>query len=118
MSEASRVLKVFRLGLIKKLIDYFILKYLKERGKVSGYELISQINQDYGVLLSSGTIYGKLYALERKGLIKGEWGERKREFTLTKKGERTIDAILKDPTAAKFLKMLEKPKEEQTRLAQ
>jgi len=112
MSEASHELKVFRLGLVKKLIDYIILKYLKERGKASGYDLISQINQDYGILLSSGTIYGKLYALERKGLIKGEWGERKREFTLTKKGERTIDAILKDPTAAKLFKMLEKPKEE------
>ena len=112
MSEASRVLRAFRLGLVKRLTDYIILKYLKEQGKVSGYDLISQINQDYGILLSSGTIYGKLYALERKGLIKGEWGERKREFVLTKKGERTIDAILKDPTAAKILKMLEKPKEE------
>ena len=72
MSEASRVIKAFRHGLIKRLIDYIILRYLKEQGKLSGYDLISQINQDYGILLSSGTIYGKLYALERKGLIKGE----------------------------------------------
>ena len=111
MSEASHVLKVFRLGLVKKLIDYIILKYLKEQGKVSGYDLISQINNDYGILLSSGTIYGKLYSLERKGLIKGTWGERKREFTLTRKGEKTINAILNDPMGSKFLTMLRKPKE-------
>lgn len=111
MSDPPRVLRAFRLALIKKLIDYIILRYLKEQGKMSGYDLMSQINKDYGVLLSSGTIYGKLYALERKDLIKGEWGERRRGFTLTRKGEETIDAVLNDPVGSKFLKMLERPKE-------
>lgn len=72
MSEASHILGMFRLELIKNLIDYIILKYLREHGKASGYELIGEVNRNYGVLLSPGTIYSKLYALERKGLVKGE----------------------------------------------
>lgn len=113
MSETTHAFKAFRLKLVKELLEYIILKYLKQQGKVAGYDLINQINEDYGVLLSSGTIYSKLYSLERKGFIKGEWGERKREFTLTNKGKKTIDTILSDPVGNKFFIMLEKSKEEE-----
>jgi len=41
------------------------LKYLREQSRVSGYELTSWVNRDYGVLVSPGTIYSKLYSFER-----------------------------------------------------
>ena len=55
----------FRFKLIKDLLEYIILKYLREQSRVSGYELTSWVNRDYGVLVSPGTIYSKLYSFER-----------------------------------------------------
>ena len=102
----------FRFKLIKDLLEYIILKYLREQSRVSGYELTGWMNRDYGVLVSPGTIYLKLYSLERQGLIRGVQQGRRREFTITKKGRETIDGILSEPVGEKFLTMLEKPKEE------
>lgn len=109
MNEESQAVRTFKRRLVKELLDYIILKYLRQQSKVAGYDLIRQINQDYEILLSSGTVYAKLYSLERKGLIKGELGERKREFVLTKMGKRNIDAILNDPLGKTIFLMIEKP---------
>ena len=49
-------------------------------GAMSGYDAISFIHNKFGVLVSSGTVYSHLYALERDGLIKGDWSVKK-EFT-------------------------------------
>ena len=111
MSEAKES-RAFRLRLVKEFLDYVILIYLKRQGKVAGYDLIRQINNDYGVLLSPGTIYSKLYSLERRGLIKGQWMEKKREFVLTQQGRKNIDAIMKDPLAKNFLALIERVSKE------
>jgi len=104
----------FRMRLVKELVDYIALKYLLERGKLSGYDLSRLINAEYDILLSPGTIYGRLYALERKGLANAHWEERKRELTLTDKGKKVINTILSDPIGKKILQLLRKTKTEVT----
>ena len=63
-------------------------------GPLSSYDVISYIHNKFNLLISSGTVYSLLYSLERNGLIKGVWDERKRTYKLTEKGERTIETVL------------------------
>ena len=79
---------------IKSFMDIIILAELK-MNPMSGYDAISHIHKRYGILMSSGTIYSLLYCLERDGLIKGAQNQRKRVYTLTKKGEQNIKIITK-----------------------
>jgi DNA-binding PadR family transcriptional regulator len=99
----------FRKRLIIEFLDILALKYIKDNVVLSGYDFIVWVQEKYGVLLSSGTVYTKVYGLERNGLIKGEREERKRAYTLTEKGDETIKSILSDPTVEQFLMLLEKP---------
>lgn len=85
--------KMYR-RLIKSFLDVVILSELRN-GPMSGYDVIAFIHNKYRLLVSSGTVYSLLYSLERDGLVEGRWNQRKRVYTLTDKGEKTIGAILR-----------------------
>jgi len=89
----SSVLKKMHERIIKSFMDILILAELRN-GAMSGYDVIAYIHNKFHLLVSSGTVYSLLYSLERGGLIEGKWNERKRVYTLTEKGERTIKTIL------------------------
>jgi len=79
---------------IQNFMDIFILTEMKT-GSMSGYDVISLIHRRFGMLVSSGTVYSLLYSMEREGLIKGVWNQRKRIYELTEKGEQNIKVITK-----------------------
>ena len=79
--------------IIKNFLDVLILAELRN-GPMSGYDVIAYIHNKFRLLVSSGTVYSLLYALERDGLIGGSWNQRKRVYKLTDKGEETIKAIM------------------------
>lgn len=56
-----------------------------QNGPKSGYDIITYIHNKHGFLVSSGTVYSLLYALERNNLIEGIWIDRKRVYKLTPK---------------------------------
>jgi len=60
----------------------------------SGYGILRRVQQKFGILVSSGTVYSLLYSLERDGLIKGVWTKRKRVYELTEKGKQNIKDVL------------------------
>jgi len=91
--EASTFLKSMHRRIIKNFLDVLILAELR-KGSLSGYDVIAFINNKFGILVSSGTVYSFLYALERDGLIAGVWNRRKRVYRLTEKGEETVRAIM------------------------
>ena len=91
-SEA-RVIKKMRERVIKTFMDTIIMAEL-QNGAISGYDVISYIHSKFGFLVSSGTVYSLLYSLERNGLVRGTWMERKRVYELTEKGSQTIGTIL------------------------
>ena len=62
-------------------------------GAMSGYDAIAFIHKRFGIMVSSGTVYSHLYALEREGLIKGTWDLRKRVYEITEKGEQTLQTV-------------------------
>jgi DNA-binding PadR family transcriptional regulator len=78
--------------LLKNFMDILILARTKNND-ISGYDMIQYIHDEFGFLISSGTIYSLLYSMERDGLEEGMWNGRKRVYTLTDKGKETIRAI-------------------------
>jgi DNA-binding PadR family transcriptional regulator len=75
--------------IIKNFMDIIIMAELRN-GALSGYDVISYIQNKFNLLVSSGTVY----SLERNGLVEGVWDERKRIYRLTEKGEKTIETTL------------------------
>jgi len=75
-------------------MDVFILTELKKR-PMSGYDALSYVHGKFNMLVSSGSIYSLLYSLERNGLIKGMWKEKKKVYVLTEEGEHDINALIK-----------------------
>ena len=80
--------------LVRNFVDVIVLSRLRNHGSLSGYDLILFINKKYDFLISPGTVYSLLYSLERNGLVEGKWNERKRVYTLTRKGEENIRLLL------------------------
>jgi DNA-binding PadR family transcriptional regulator len=99
MGLESQILKDLHGRTVKNFTDILIMKSLRKESPLSGYELIMLFHEKFHLLLSSGTVYSKLYSMERDGLIKGEWNGRKRVYQLTEKGKETIDFILKSRNA-------------------
>lgn len=91
--EISTVLRRMNRRVIKNFLDVLVLTELRN-GPLSGYDVIAFIQDKFRVLMSSGTVYSLLYALERDGLITGKWNQRKRVYRLTEKGEETIKTIM------------------------
>lgn len=89
----GKVLRKMHEKIIKNFMDIIILAELKNRS-MSGYDVISYIHNKFHLLVSSGTVYSLLYSMERNGLIEGIWNERKRVYTPTEKGKKTIRVIL------------------------
>ena len=89
----TKILKNMHERLIKTFMDIIIMTQL-QKGPLSGYDIIAYIHTRFNLLVSSGTIYSLLYALERKDLIEGIWDERKRTYKLTEKGQKQIQTIL------------------------
>lgn len=110
--EKSTLLRSMHKRIIKNFLDVLVLAELRN-DSMSGYDVIAYIHNKFRILVSSGTIYSMLYALERDGLICGTWNERKRVYTLTEKGEETTKAIMGANDKIQYLmtSLLKVPKE-------
>jgi len=75
-------------------MDILILTEMK-KSSISGYDVIALLHRKFGILVSSGTVYSLLYSLERDGMIRGIWNQRKRVYELSEKGEQNIKVITK-----------------------
>jgi DNA-binding PadR family transcriptional regulator len=90
----TKIVENLRRRTIKTFMDMLILAELQQK-PLSGYDIISLIHKRFNVLVSSGTVYSLLYSLERKGLVAADVDQRKRVYTLTTKGEQTLDTVEK-----------------------
>ena len=77
---------------LKEFMDVLIMAKMKE-GETSGYDMINYFHQKFDFLVSPGTVYSVLYAMERDEMIKARSIDRKRIYALTPKGEMTIRTI-------------------------
>ena len=86
------------LELLHGTLDVLILKALEAEPR-HGCEIVRHIDQstDGAVTIEDGSLYPALYRLERRGLIKGDWGvsdagRRARFYRLTAKGGKALAA--------------------------
>jgi len=88
------IMKGLRRRFVTSFLDLIVLAILESIDQVTGYTLVKHILQRYKILLSSGTVYSTLYYMERKGLVKGEWKERKRIYRATQEGTQVIRIVI------------------------
>jgi transcriptional regulator len=80
---------------LKGHLDLLLLAVL-EGGPAHGYAVIDDLKRrsDGAFDVPEGTIYPALHRLEGGGLVKSEWwvetGRRRRVYTLTRKGRRSL----------------------------
>jgi len=89
----EKVCNQLRKRTVKNFMDILILSELA-KAPMSGYDVITSIFERFNFLPSSGTVYSLLYALEREGLIRGEWSGRRRIYLLTSKGEEMVEMTM------------------------
>jgi len=90
----AKTLKILYERIVKSFMDLVILAELRKGRLMGGYDVIVFLHKKFHLLMSSGTVYSLLYALERNRLIEGIWNRRKRVYKLTNKGEETINIVL------------------------
>jgi len=75
------------------MLDVIILKFLSSTS-MHGYQIITQLRQDFGVYFGPSTIYPLLCTLEKRGFICSEWNmdcERpKKIYHLTADGQSVL----------------------------
>ena len=91
----NKFVKQMRRRIIKNFLDTIFLAELKRTQPQSAYALMNLVHRKFGFLISAGTVYALLYAMERKELVIGEPTENKRIYKLTQKGNETIDILIK-----------------------
>ena len=89
---ASQIIENLRRRAIKTFMDMLILAELQDK-RLSGYDIIGLVHRRFDVLVCSGTVYSLLYSLERDGLVVAGVDNRKRIYTLTEKGEETLETV-------------------------
>jgi DNA-binding PadR family transcriptional regulator len=89
----NEILNEMHVSLIKHFLDVVVLAKLRKSGSMSGYDVLGFIHGTYDILISPGTVYSLLYSLERKKIVIGEWTEGRRIYSLTEKGEKTVDTV-------------------------
>ena len=77
---------------VRSFLEFIILGLIKKK-PISGYDVITYIYDRFQILLSPGTVYPTLSALEEQGYITSFNEARKRLYTLTKKGESVINQM-------------------------
>lgn len=80
--------------IIQNLLDVVILLELRKR-PLSGYDIHALVLEEFCRAISTGTIYGRLYALERQELIKGDFRFRRSVYILTQRGEEAAKELLR-----------------------
>jgi PadR family transcriptional regulator, regulatory protein PadR len=79
--------------LAKGLLDLILLQFLNQK-PMHGYQIISQIRQEFGVYFGPSTVYPLLSALEKKHYLKSTWNldsdRPKKVYELTREGENAL----------------------------
>lgn len=94
MSEEN-VVEELETRIVRTFLDVIVLQVLKEKSSASGYDIILFLDKRFGKMLSSGSVYAAIYAIQRRGLITGVTEARKTKYKLTEKGEETLNIIRK-----------------------
>lgn len=80
---------------VKAFLDLLVLALLEDKPRC-GYDILAIIHRKFNVLLSPGTLYPLLYALEKRGFIEGQVQNRRRNYAISKKGSNMVKRLSRD----------------------
>jgi DNA-binding PadR family transcriptional regulator len=70
----------------------YILSLIRSRGEIYAYSLDEQIEKEFLFRPNKIMVYVVLYKLEAEGLITSEFRERRKYYSITKKGVQALDS--------------------------
>jgi len=91
MAEEAKPIKRLKNVLTTGNIWLYVLSLMKRKKKVYAYGLQEEIEKEFYFRPSRIMMYVVLYRLEEEGLVKSEFEERRRYYSLTKDGRRTME---------------------------
>lgn len=108
-SQLSEIKKKFVERIVTNFLDIMIMAHFTDKS-FSGYDVLVFIQKKFGLLLSPGTVYSKLYSMEREGLIKLVVKRgRKRVYRVTDLGRLTVEVTTStDEIRAFFSRIFER----------
>ncbi len=77
---------------VKAFLDLLVLALLEDRPQC-GYDILAIIHRKFNVLLSPGTLYPLLYALEKQGFVENRAYNRRKNYVISKKGSNTLKSL-------------------------
>ena len=80
---------------VKAFLDLLVLALLEDKPRC-GYDILATIHRRFNILLSPGTLYPLLYALEKQGFIKSQAHNRKKNYVISEKGSNTLKRLSRD----------------------
>jgi DNA-binding PadR family transcriptional regulator len=96
MISAKSIVRDIERRIIAHFMDLLVLSILNHDGsEISGYDLIEYLHSKFGILMSPGTVYSCIHAMEREDLLKGRHNGKKRIYTLSKHGREMAKTIQK-----------------------
>jgi DNA-binding PadR family transcriptional regulator len=90
----DRIVRAVRRAMVRHFLDIIVLNNIKQKGLLSGYDVVETIQAEFNFLISPGSVYSLMYCLERDGLLRRESAGEKQVFGLTDKGEEHIRTVI------------------------
>ncbi len=88
---ASKPIKRLKRLLTSGNLWLYLLSLIRINKKLYAYELDKQIEKEFFFRPNKIMVYVVLYKLENEGLISSEFKERRKYYTITKKGIETLE---------------------------
>ena len=85
-SGSVGLMRQLRAKCVRSALDLIILSAAR-RSPICGYDVISAVYREFGILLSPGTVYPILDGLEAKGLLVARQVGRRRMYQVGRKAE-------------------------------
>jgi DNA-binding PadR family transcriptional regulator len=92
----SQIIEELTKKILKNFLDEILIYEIGTCPK-SGYDILTDISQRFNYRLSSGTVYSKLYCMERDGILKCNKKQRKRVCELTDYGKQVLNIMENSP---------------------
>lgn len=78
---------------VKHFLDLIVLSQSK-KGAITGYSVMTYVNENFDIMLSPGTVYSTIYALERQNCLVGSHVGDKRCYSITETGQQRIETYV------------------------
>ncbi len=91
--------------LVKCFLDIIILAHFQQV-PFSGYDVLQYLQKEFGLCVSSGTVYSIIYGMERKKLIEALSEKGKRIFKVTEKGKSVANVVASSDEMITFVEKL------------